>query len=281
MNEPPFVKYPSIDELEGDFNFELAEVFEKIDGSNCQVRTGAGRVFPGSRSHYLTPRMWDDPKNLTPEKKWMPQFKRWALSNPALYKLPEDVILFGEWTSPMKVEYPSEARNKFFLLDVALLNSQGKFERFHEYETGVNFCRELGLNGIGFMNLIHFGRVNRALVEKLLATKQEDQLAVDGMEGVVIKDYLTLPQTMAKCLARPYSEIAQSNLSPAERYITIPRVRKAYFALMEAHNLDPHNITSGRLEREVLSNISKERGVDADKRATRRTVQKYLEMIGK
>ena len=184
--KPLFVKYPEIPYVEGKWHFKNPiEVLEKLDGSNCQVRCYDYRIWPGCRSKSLDNRVFDSPDNLSPVAKWMAHFKKWAMKNESIYNLPNDVVVFGEWMGGGAVRYPDEVNNKFFLIDVAMLNKSGEIGEFLEYETAVNFCREFELKDINFSDILVFGRFSRDDLDSVLQRTSRQRLAIGELEGVV------------------------------------------------------------------------------------------------
>lgn len=282
FEKPPFVKYPEIPIVDEAPQFDNpVEVFEKLDGNNCQIRNWNGRIFPGSRSNYLDSRLYDDPNKLGELKAWMSHFKKWSLGNGSLYSLPEDHIIFGEWMEGGKVIYPKRLNQKFVMIDVAQLNGNGGIDRFLEYETAVNFCRKHGFEEIVFEEMSNFGPVRPDNFQRIFdkANDPANRVAVGDIEGIVIKDYVSIPQVFGKCLSPGYSEIRASERNPKVRYITPSRIRKAYFSLLE-QGAREDEITTQALIHAAATNIAKETGVKTpDLAELRRCVKQYLDLI--
>src|SRR3990172_6688378 len=106
--KPAFVKYPSIPHLAETLEIldgNNLQVFEKLDGGNCQVRMFNGELFCGNRSNFLRREEYF-------RFPWFKDFKRWTMSNQGLYGLPQSLIVYGEFTSPHTVPYEPEFTNK-------------------------------------------------------------------------------------------------------------------------------------------------------------------------
>lgn len=238
MNDKPlFVQYPSIVDVsvgKQRFSSDPVEFFEKIDGSNCQIRNWGSRVWPGSRSNFLDSRLYDNPNILGSSKRWMANFKRWALRNESLLQLPDDVVVFGEWTSntPQNmVRYAPNNLGRFFLLDVAKLGDDCEIKEFLEYETAVNFCRKVGLKDVVTLEMLGFGIPTNDRIASMFRTNSK--LALGKIEGIVMKDYISRPQVFSKFLSPEYAEIRSNEKDPVAKYLTPSRVRKAYARLCE------------------------------------------------
>lgn len=228
----PYIKYPEIPYLQNLSQFKgETSIFEKIDGANCQVSNVGWRIFPGSRGHPIASGRWD---NLGGYKQWFTDFKKWAMSNNSLYSLPENVILFGEWTVPKEVKYPAEFQNKFVLIDLCkVVNSQPTFVNYAEAKST---CISWGLQDIIYLPETRIVAPTKRDIEKILINGPEEKMASEDIEGVVLKDYTSQPPIVGKWLASPYSEIQARIFRPEEKmYVNIPRIRKAHYRLMEEH----------------------------------------------
>ncbi|VVB80562.1 RNA ligase [uncultured archaeon] len=267
---PSFVKYPKIPYLGGleVFPGEIS-LFEKIDGSNCQIRNVKGRILLGNRSNFVMNRRWDQSIGY---KAWIPTFKRWAMKNYSLYGLPQDVVLFGEWVAPReeesdpeephsRIEYSPEFENRLFLIDVGLLNAEGNLERFLDYQEAVQLLRERGIEDVPALPELRVAKPNKRDIERLLVEGLPGKFAKGDMEGIVFKDYRV--QSAGDILARkwllkPYSEIShERELSPNDRYSTTPRIRKTYYKLLE-QGLEETDISSDLLFHAVREDIIRE-----------------------
>jgi len=278
VGEPKFIKYPSIGYL-GEERFEPegpVEIFEKIDGSNCQVRALQGRILPGSRSHYLTGREWDSPEKLGCLKRWMAHFKKWAMSNYSLGSLPENIVIFGEWTAEAIVKYEKGDTNRFFLIDVGVLDERGDLEKLMEYETAVNFCRENGLDDVQFLDMLCFDCFGDVDLEEVIKKSDIRKLAKGSMEGVVVKDYAG--QQLTKYLSAPYSELRiLQNVKKGQRGITVPRIGKGYLSLIES-GVDEDCVGEADLIKEVRKNIVDELQEMPDEVELQRYVLNFLKL---
>ena len=111
----PFVKYGSIPEIGSFRELKISPenhhyIFEKIDGGNCQVRKINGRLYAGSKSNFLTGPVIE-------KSEWFGKLLGWMYPNSSLFSLPENVILFGEWSGNHTIDYRKN-NDKFFLIDV-------------------------------------------------------------------------------------------------------------------------------------------------------------------
>ena len=83
-------------------------VFEKLDGSNVQVRMGQdGTLRCGKRTE------WIDETN-----EQFQGFYDWAMGHAPFRSLDPDLILFGEWLTHHTVRYDDVCYEKFYLFDV-------------------------------------------------------------------------------------------------------------------------------------------------------------------
>ena len=136
-DKPEFVKYPRIKALGSSSQpipldlKTIVSVFEKIDGGNCQIRNRNWQLLPGCKANYLT--------NMNKENfEWFEKLLKWTYSNNSLYNLPEDIVVFGEWTGNHTIRYGPAFSDRFAMIDVLDLNSK----RFVEYSDAVKFLQE-------------------------------------------------------------------------------------------------------------------------------------------
>ncbi len=180
MNQDPeFIKYPEIPHLAEalDILDGKVQVFEKIDGGNCQVRMSNGRLFCGSRANFLKRKEFF-------RFDWFKDFNRWAMSNPSLRSLSENLIVYGEFAAYHTLTYLPEFTNRFFLIDIYDLNS----ERFLPYGKSRGILEDkLHTEDILFLDSLAKGRVNLDSVNAL--AMGPSQYSPYEREGVVIKDY--------------------------------------------------------------------------------------------
>ena len=173
----PFKRYPKIYRLQyvpEILNYPL-EVYEKLDGANTQIRKIKGVLLCGSRSGYLSD------KNLD-AKPWFRIFWEWVYTNPSLYKLPEDIIVYGEFLYPHTLRYYPQWTNQFFLIDVYDLEK----ERFIPYQDAVKLIKKIGLEKIHIIPLLYKGYLTMDKINELL--KGSDYRDGDK-EGIVLKNY--------------------------------------------------------------------------------------------
>ncbi|MDO8529012.1 MAG: RNA ligase family protein [Nanoarchaeota archaeon] len=178
MTDNQFIKYQRIPHLEEVPHIldNPVEIYEKIDGGNAQVRKIGGRIFCGSRAHFLTRE-----KLFTQE--WFKDFQKWALGNQSFYGLLEDLVIYGEWTAKHTLTYKPEFTNRFFLLDVLDLNSR----RFIPYAEARQILSDLGIENLLYLENLSEGKVSREQLVKML-TGNEYRYSGER-EGLVVKNY--------------------------------------------------------------------------------------------
>ena len=180
QQDPTFLKYPEIlhlaetlDILDG----RKLQVFEKIDGGNCQVRTSNGRLYCGSRANFLK-------RKEHFRFEWFVDFNKWAMSNQSLHNLPENLVVYGEFTGFHTLIYNPEFTNRFFLIDLYDISRK----RFLPYDESRGILEDkLHVEDVLFLDLLMKGKVSLESV-KYLATGRS-QYSPNEREGVVIKDY--------------------------------------------------------------------------------------------
>ncbi len=178
-SEPEFVKYPEIPhlmEVPEILDSDSLQIFEKLDGGNSQVRVLAGRIFTGSRANFLN-------REEHFRFDWFKDFNRQTQSNYSFYNLPENLIVYGEFLSPHTLRYKPEFENKFFLIDVYDISQR----KFVPYEVARKGLKELGVEGISFLEILANGKLSFEDVKKLALG--ESRYSDYGREGVVVKDY--------------------------------------------------------------------------------------------
>lgn len=177
MQIDSFVKYKRIPHLEEIPRIldNPVKVYEKIDGGNSQIRKIEGRVFCGSRAHFLTREEFFS-------QDWFKDFQKWAMNGYRFYNLPENLIVYGEWSSRHTLDYKPKFTNQFFLLDIFDL-STGKFLSYNE---GRDKLVHLGIEGPLYLRTLFSGKTNMEQLKKMIGKSDYR----DGdMEGLVIKNY--------------------------------------------------------------------------------------------
>jgi hypothetical protein len=224
---PDFVKYKKLTALAGSedlvrFDGNNFEVYEKIDGGNCQVRkVDDWRLLGGSRANFLTG------KHVINRVPWFGKFLKWMYSNPTLCNLPSDKIVFGEWLGNHTIRYLLENTDKFFVIDVLDINS-GKFM---PYANARKFVEDLGIKDVQFLRLLTRGELRRAKIENLLLNQESDYYP--GIrEGLVIKDYYSDEQLIMKLHHPMFAELKRLSDGTLD-YLTPGRFRKNYFRLRD------------------------------------------------
>lgn len=182
MNKlPKFIKYPEMPHLAETLDILDSDnllLFEKMDGGNTQVRIHQGRILTGNRSNFLT-------REENFRFPWFKDFNNWAKSNTSFYNLPENVIVYGEFTATHSLNYFQRFTNKFFLIDVYNLDEG----RFVQYDSAVKDLKKNGINGILFPEVLARGELSLGQAKEI--AMGESQYSAYGREGIVIKDYDT------------------------------------------------------------------------------------------
>jgi ATP-dependent RNA circularization protein (DNA/RNA ligase family) len=179
MKNPKFVKYPEIPHLAETLEILDSKnlvLFEKLDGGNTQVRTYQGRILTGNRANFLT-------REERFRFLWFKDFNNWAKSNHSFGNLPENLIIYGEFTAPHSLNYFPGFTNKFFLIDVYQLD-QG---RFIPYEDAVKTLEGLGIQNVFFPEILARGGISLDQAKEL--AMGESKYSAHGREGIVVKDY--------------------------------------------------------------------------------------------
>lgn len=222
----PFVKYHKIstivypDEISKLKDREV-EVYEKLDGGNCQVRrVGEWAFLGGNKSNFLRG------KKILKKRKWFERFNGWIYSNQeSLSKLPCNVILFGEWLGNHTIKYNKENENQFYLIDAYDLSDKV----FWPYEKGAEIVKILHIDPIRLLKPLFKGKVNKESLEKLLIEQPSDYYN-GPKEGVVIKDYKE-----QKFWRMYHPDFAECRLEPdgARNFLTHARFRKTLYKIVE------------------------------------------------
>lgn len=205
MDTIPFVKYrriPHISETPQILD-KPVEVYEKIDGGNTQIRRIDGRIFCGNRTDFLT-------KERLFTQEWFRDFQKWALGNYSFYNLPDNLVLFGEWTSRHTLDYNPEFTNKLFMLDILDMDSG----RFIPYETAKARVTDLGIEGLIYLAPLFKGEIN---FKSLMGLIEGSQYRNGNKEGLVIKDYDA--QKFAKLWASSVEKKGVVSLSDVENIV--------------------------------------------------------------
>lgn len=249
-SQTPFVKYDDIEEITCKKDISLAidgnvEVFEKIDGGNCQVRKINGQLFAGNRANYL--------KGPIAKILWFPKLLKWMYSNPTLYNLPESIIPFGEFMGNHTINYDPENVDKFFLIDVFDLEKK----RFLEYDSAKNFIQSLGIEDIHFLEPLAKGKIGQKDIVALLT--KNSQYYSGPKEGIVIKNYDADPQRFYKVLNFGFEEQREVRFGQNDPF-TEARVRKAIFRGVEQYDMS--GLTFEGLYELIRKDVKKETGKD-------------------
>jgi hypothetical protein len=265
---PPFIKYGSIEEVTRlrvlrDLFEKEVEVFEKLDGGNCQVRKINGRLYAGSKANFLI-------GPVVGKTEWFGRLNGWMYSNSTLYQLPEHIIMFGEWGGHHTIHYDKDAIDKFHVIDVLDLNQR----TFMEYEKGKALLQNCGIEDVRFFNPLAKGRVNQRILEELL--RQPSANYSGTKEGIIVKDYQSRPQKFVKIL-NPGFEEKRERLWGKIDHFTEARVRKNIQAAIELHGTE--GLTLDKLYAYMREDIMKEGGGEYDLDYIRRKVRPHLDIL--
>lgn len=249
---PRFFKYGSIDEVtEGQLELLLSNgavnIFEKLDGGNCQVRRANYQLYPATRSRFLRGQIINS-------REWFSHFVQWTYSNNSLYNLPEDVILFGEWMGNHTIDYDPQHTNRFHLIDIY----RPENGRFMPYDEAIDLLKVNDVKEISNLRILESGVVSPERVKELLYERSD---YYDGpREGLVIKNYEG--QEFFKILHPDFEEKRERAFGMKEKYkaqpcLTPMRVLKAGFRLGDDGQFP---INMQQLAVEVDTDIHKETG---------------------
>jgi len=194
-------KFPSIKEY-----YRFTEIrnpdlyiFEKVDGANVSIRKdGSGKIIPGSRGGPIGSK----------KKYYFDQFRRHVFETlvPEIYELPENLILFGEFTNVGHghIRYDDENTNKIFL--IGIYDCQQDF--FLHPDQSNEWISLMGLESkIHSSPLVARGYIKGAKANRLL----QNSSLYDGFpEGLVLHQYseeYLFGVKMTKCYHPDFQEI--------------------------------------------------------------------------
>lgn len=265
---PEFVKYvkiPYINESPDLYGREVY-IFEKIDGSLCQIRKTKNGIIGGSRANYMT--------GLT-KPGWGDYFLKWMHTNSSLYNLKPEIIMFGEWLDPVTIDYDKEMTNKFYFIDLAIVEN-GRLS-FYDYMEALDYLTEWNINGVEIMPIIAKKFVDESIALEILKKQpsylrslnydsKTGEVINSEMEGIVLKNY-TL-QKFAKVLHPKYSEIREEAKTLEGKYVNQPRIDKAIRRIQDNSGknveLNLENIVR-EVQRDILDETRKEVSFDSIK----------------
>jgi hypothetical protein len=242
MNKGKYIKYPSIPYLAAalDILSNEVELFEKLDGGNCQIRKIQGRIVPGSRSNYLE-------GNKVNKVWWFEDFVRWVgnKTKQDLYGLDSNFVIFGEWLALHNIKYSFENMGQFYFIDMYDIERK----RFLEYEQGKDYLKMLGIE-LNTIRCLGKGKFHRAELDRRLGEKSDYREGCK--EGIVIKDYQR--QRFAKLLHPEFSEVSYNRRLPAiDRYVTKKRLEKTQQAMKEEGKDISRKNLADRIKKDVLT----------------------------
>lgn len=232
MKLPEFVKYGKIEEV----NFrdlgsilrdKELEVFEKLDGGNCQIRKINGQLYAGSKANYLK-------GSVVSRREWFSRLVNWMHSNVDLYNLPEDTIIFGEWGGHHTISYDPEFVDDFHVIDVYDMSSK----KFWEYKEGISLLRDYSIHSPKEFQVLKEGKLRKRDLVSLL---RQPSFYYDGLkEGLVLKDYEN--QEFFKLLRPEFSEKRDKAFGQVD-YLTEARFIKNAEKFFGEKDL-PHNFNA-------------------------------------
>ncbi len=236
-------------------------VFEKLDGGNCQVRNiGGWNVVPGNKANFLKGK-------IVHSFPWFEKFSKWVYSNSTLYNLPQDVVLFGEWSGNHTIQYDGAHEDKFFMIDVL----DTKSRRYLPYGKAIEFLRNSGVEGVNFFDVLRRGKLGVRDVDEVL---REPSSYYNGhREGLVLKAYDATPQRIFKVYYPDFSERVGKGDGTYE-FMTPPRFRKNVFKLLEEDG--KRVLTLDDICVAVMGDIKREEGISVRKEEVLRKLRKYL-----
>lgn len=279
--KPEFVKYPRIPYLEhcSDILGRQVYTFEKIDGSLSQVRRTDQGILGGSKANYIT--------GSTKRPSWSGKFLEWMHSNSSLYNLKPGLIMFGEWLEPVTLHYDSDCLDKFYFIDLAILDEHGK-TKFFDYDEAVDYLAQWDITDVEILPPIAKQFIDQGMIKNILNYRKSALRSVNAdkekrllegiidddtspfqssddikahelgveIEGVVLKNYSL--QTFAKCLHPLYSEIRLQEKTLEDTYINPIRVTKAKRRLADQGNI---HFNLNDLTAEIVRDIYEESGI--------------------
>ena len=266
-DKPEFVKYPRIKALGSSSQpipldlKTIVSVFEKIDGGNCQIRNRNWQLLPGCKANYLT--------NMNKENfEWFEKLLKWTYSNNSLYNLPEDIVVFGEWTGNHTIRYGPAFSDRFAMIDVLDLNSK----RFVEYSDAVKFLQEKKIEGVHILEPLITDEIGAINIEKLV---MEPSSYYDGpREGIVIKSY-TEPQAYFKAYHPDFAESRDEGFGNID-HLTSVRFRKAFYGICE--ETGSRAVSLERLIETVAENVKDEHDCSYPINQVRDKLNDYLSL---
>jgi ATP-dependent RNA circularization protein (DNA/RNA ligase family) len=189
--------------------------------------------------------------------------------------LPENVILFGEWSGHHTIDYGAN-NDKFFLIDILNLDSQ----RFMKYEDSVKFVQDLNIPGVNVLPVLASGKVDKSTLDRFL---QRTSDYYDGpKEGLVIKDYNPHPQKFVKILNKGFAEQRAKIFGRIDPF-TEARIRKNILHALE--EIDMNELTLERLYEFIQDDVRKETDryytLDYIRRRAEPNLRKMWELQGK
>lgn len=260
---PPFRKYVAIPEVTakqlGSCLEYPVEVFEKIDGGNCQIRNFNGRIVIGSKANYLI-------GPIVSKTVWFSRLVNWANSTVAFYSLPQNVILFGEWAGHHTIVYDRANIDKFFMIDILDLEN----DKFLSYDSSMNFLKGMNIPEVRTTEILARGVLKTRDIADLL--KQPSSLYSGPKEGLVIKAYDSPEQSFFKILNKGFSEKRDRIFGKADPF-TDARFRKNILQFNYHHSTKP---SFDSLVHFIREDVRKETGRSYKPAYVARRLERYI-----
>ena len=208
-----YIKYPNIPYLKDMSSLIKGRLYEKIDGSNCQIRIDNNRLLPGTRSKRV-----EDYQNPVD---WMVAFQKKILTNNSFYNLGEGYVLFLEYLSNHNIRYyPSEFYSSEIFIDLFDI----KDNKFMDYEDAKSLLEKKNIRGIHVLDSIDDKSVHS--YEDIVELTNRQYHKKPQFERFVIKDYET--QKLSKFVVEQVDPIMETfiTLEVLNEAISIIRQQK-------------------------------------------------------
>lgn len=268
MNSATF-KFPSIQEEYRGLKIVDPNlyVYEKVDGSNVSLRQYGGRIVPWSRGGPIG----------SADRFYFDDYRRYVygtlISQTQIIDLPEELILFGEFTHSGfgHIDYGEENTNQFFIL--GFFNCSEK--RFLVPEEVDEWAELLDLNNVVRRTpLLSQGEIKKRDIADLL---RESHLYNGPPEGFVVHHYNPRFPNGLQLQRHYHPDFREStpSLESAERYLTVKRfIKGGQKALIEGQK-----VTIDTILENVIKDVLKENDPSLDEKELRQSVVKKRDLV--
>jgi hypothetical protein len=216
-------------------------MYEKIDGSNCQVRMDGHRVMPGTRTKQVT-------KYGRGALRWMNAFQGWAMRNGSLERLDPAHVVFMEYLSNHNSQYdPREFQSNCIFIDLYDTNEQ----RFIGYEDAEQMLLTKGVHGLHFLRREDEGSIHS--LERVKAMTRQRFREDPAFEGYVFKDYAR--QAFSKIVIEQLDDIMTDFVTRdvIDKVWTRDRRKRSISGLTRLIAAEVHERHGRELHQDVLS----------------------------